>query len=182
MVSRNSASRGHVDRSPPPVSHGATPAVDAPGSFEEFYRARGATLRQALCLALGDASLGTEAADEAMARACERWSEVGRYDNPAGWTYRVGLNWAVSIQRRRRFRDRRPVPEQGWLPVPGDPDLAAALARLTPDHRAVIVCRYFLDWSVEQTAEALGVAEGTVKSRLSRSLDTLKQQLGDSHE
>lgn len=134
-------------------------------------------LRRAVCLALGDADLGTEASDEAMARALERWAEVSGYDNPGGWTYRVALNWAHSRQRRSRWRDRRAVPESSWLPVPGDPDLAGALARLTDDHRAVVVCRYYLDWSVDQTATALDIPAGTVKSRLARALDSLKNDL-----
>ena len=146
-------------------------------SFEGFYRRHADPIRRALCLALGDADLGTEALDEAMTRACERWDEVGTYANAAGWAYRVGLNWARSRQRRNRWRDGRPVPERGVLAVPGDPQLAAALGRLTTEHRAVVVCRYYLDWSVADTAAALDVPEGTVKSRLARALDTLHRDL-----
>jgi RNA polymerase sigma factor (sigma-70 family) len=149
----------------------------SPRSFEGFYRRHADPTRRALSLALGDADLGAEALDEAMTRACERWDEVGTYANPAGWAYRVGLNWARSRQRRNRWRDRRPVPERGVLAVPGDPELAAALGRLTTEHRAVVVCRYYLDWSVADTAAALDVPEGTVKSRLARALDTLQHDL-----
>ena len=58
-----------------------------------------------------------------------------------------------------------------------DTDLSEALAQLSEDHRAVVVLRYFLDWSVEQTADALEVSPGTVKSRLSRALDHLERRL-----
>ena len=149
----------------------------APGSFEGFYRTYAETLRRALCLAVGEVDLGTDAADEAMARTCERWVEVSGYANPSGWAYRVGVNWAHSHQRRLKFRSPRPIPDSVWSPVAGDPDLAAALVRLPLDRRAVIVCRYYLDWSVDQTAAALDVPAGTVKSRLARSLDMLKQHL-----
>jgi RNA polymerase sigma-70 factor (ECF subfamily) len=151
--------------------------VDA--QLEDFYRRHADQVRKALCLALGDLDLGTEAADEAMARACERWSEVGDYDNPVGWAYRVGLNWARSHQRRNRWRHRGPVPERAVMAVPGDPDLAEALGRLSLDHRSVVVCRFYLDWSVEETAAALGLPGGTVKSRLRRALDVLHRQLED---
>ena len=147
--------------------------------LEAFYRRHAEQVRQALCLALGDLDLGTEAADEAMARACERWSEIGEYDNPVGWAYRVGLNWARSHQRRYRWRHRGPVPDRPVMAVPGDPDLAEALARLSLDHRAVVVCRFYLDWSVEETAAALGLPDGTVKSRLRRALDVLHRSLED---
>jgi len=147
--------------------------------LEAFYRRHAEQVRQALCLALGDLDLGTEAADEAMARACERWSEIGEYDNPVGWAYRVGLNWARSHQRRYRWRHRGPVPDRPVMAVPGDPDLAEALAQLSLDHRAVVVCRFYLDWSVEETAAALGLPDGTVKSRLRRALDVLHRQLED---
>jgi len=147
--------------------------------LEAFYRRHAEQVRQALCLALGDLDLGTEAADEAMARACERWSEIGEYDNPVGWAYRVGLNWARSHQRRYRWRHRGPVPDRPVMAVPGDPDLAEALARLSLDHRSVVVCRFYLDWSVEETAAALGLPDGTVKSRLRRALDVLHRSLED---
>jgi RNA polymerase sigma-70 factor (ECF subfamily) len=130
-------------------------AVPPPDGFDRFYRAHAGTVRQALCLVLGEVDLGTEAADEAMARACERWPAVSAYANPTGWAYRVGLNWARSRQRRHRWRDRRPVPDVPVPTVPGDPDLTVALGRLGVDHRAVVVCRYLLDWSVDDTAAAL---------------------------
>lgn len=171
---------GQADESPPSLSLDGGTRRRPTGSFEDFYRRHAETLRQALCLAVGHADLGTDAADEAMARACEHWDEVGGYANPSGWTYRVGLNWARSQQRRLRFRRHRSVPDVGWLPVPDDPDLADALARLSTNARAVVVCRYYLDWSVEQTAVALDIPIGTVKSRLTRSLDTLKRHLEET--
>jgi RNA polymerase sigma factor (sigma-70 family) len=61
--------------------------------------------------------------------------------------------------------------------VPGDPELTAALRRLTTEHRAVVVCRFYLDWSVDETAAALGIPAGTVKSRLARALSSLQRTL-----
>src|SRR5581483_9371865 len=57
----------------------------------------------------------------------------------------------------------------------------AALARLGNRQRAVIVLRYFCDLSVEQTAELLGCAEGTVKSQAARGLQTLRELLGTTY-
>lgn len=153
------------------------PAGHRRRDFESFYRAHAGRLRQALCLALGDVELGTEASDEAMARACARWAEVATYANLEGWTYRVGLNWGRSRLRRRRWRDRRPVPDRAAPEVPHDHDLTVALGGLTVEQRAVVVCRYLLDWSVEDTAACLDIPAGTVKSRLSRALDRLARHL-----
>tara|TARA_B100001778_G_scaffold107362_1_gene87918 strand:+ start:133 stop:405 length:273 start_codon:yes stop_codon:yes gene_type:complete len=61
-----------------------------------------------------------------------------------------------------------------------DVDLERALDNLTPTHRKVVVARFFMEWSVEETAEALGIRPGTVKSRLSRALSQLAGELGDS--
>jgi len=62
---------------------------------------------RALAVALGDPDLAREATDEAMLRAYARWSRVGAYDNPGGWVFRVGLNWATSWWRR--VRGERPM-------------------------------------------------------------------------
>ena len=104
-------------------------------------------------------------------------------DNPGGWVYRVGLNWSRSLLRR----SRRPAPI--WMtssgvepgPIVADPAIDAALASLSIDQRAVIVCRFFVGCSEAQTAALLGIRPGTVKSRLSRALDRLRVLLHDQN-
>jgi RNA polymerase sigma factor (sigma-70 family) len=56
--------------------------------------------------------------------------------------------------------------------------LLAALEELTADAREVLACRYLLDLSEEETAAALDIARGTVKSRSARALDRLKEAYG----
>ena len=156
-------------------------AVDAAAlRFEDFYSAHRDEMARALGLALRDGALGAEAADEAFARACQRWGQVSAYANPQGWVFRVGLNWARSWLRRvRRERERRPLLAQPSAAEDRtrDLDLERALKTLNDAHRAVIVARFYWDWSVSETADALGIAEGTVKSRLSRGLDHLREVL-----
>jgi len=65
--------------------------------------------------------------------------------------------------------------------APRDAQLVAALGQLSIDHRTVVVGRYYLDWSEAQLAEALDVAPGTVKSRLSRALIQLSNLMEDHH-
>ncbi len=159
---------------------GAAPLDAVAMRFEDFYAAHRDELARALGMALRDSALGTEAADEAFARACQRWGQVSAYANPQGWVFRVGLNWARSWLRRvRRERERRPLLAQPHATEDRarDVDLDRALATLNDAHRAVIVARFYLDWSVAETAEALGIAAGTVKSRLSRGLEQLRDVL-----
>ncbi len=145
-------------------------------TFDEFYARSYDSIARALSLTLGDPNWGAEATDEAMTRAYSRWKDVSTYDNPEGWTYRVGLNWAYSWQRKLA-RKLPWTPETSTLPVTNDPELDAALQTLDPKYRSVVVCRYFLDWSTEQTATALDIAPGTVKSRLSTGLTQLRRKL-----
>ena len=57
-------------------------------------------------------------------------------------------------------------------------DLERALRALPLDQRAVVVLRYYLDWSQEDVAAALDIPVGTVKSRIHRALKKLEQEMG----
>lgn len=150
--------------------------------FDEFYRACREEMVRALVLAVGHSDLGLEAADEAFARALERWAEVSGYENPEGWVYRVGVNWARSRLRRRTFTLEGMLAESVHRDDLPEPELLTAVEQLPLKYRSVIVARFFLDWSIEQTAEALGTPVGTVKTRQSRALSRLRRRLGERHE
>ena len=72
--------------------------------------------------------------------------------------------------------DAAPSPDAVVLAGLDRDRLAAAVRRLADDDRRVIALRYFLQLSVSETAAALGVPEGTVKSRLSRALTRLREE------
>jgi RNA polymerase sigma factor (sigma-70 family) len=149
-----------------------------PVIFADFYRQSRPQVARAVAITIGDTQLADEAFDEAMTRAYARWAKVGRLDNPGGWVYRVALNWSRSVLRRVRRPQRVPhaalaTPEH----VAAEPTIARALDELSVDHRAVVVCRYLLGWSEEQTAAALGIRPGTVKSRASRATKQLQSRL-----
>lgn len=115
----------------------------------------------------------------ALTRCLVKWSKVQRADDRDAYVHRVVVN--TYIDRRRRMW-RREVPTER-LPEAELPDLAGttvdsvgldrALAALTDDQRIAVVLRYYLDLSEAQMAAALGVAPGTVKSRISRALTAL---------
>lgn len=152
-------------------------------NFDKFYLQHRDQIARALSLSLRNADLGAEAADEAFVRACQKWAEVSTYNNPQGWVYRVAMNWARSwLRRTRRERDKRPLLLNHELIEDDvvDVDLERALGGLSPSHRTVVVARFFMEWSVDETADALGIRPGTVKSRLSRALVQLANDLSDT--
>lgn len=141
-------------------------------------------MERAMSLALGDVEFGRDATAEAFARALQRWKTVASFDNPSGWVFRVGLNWASSRRRRRRRDDvhRAAISTSAAVDHPDglSGEIVAALQELSPEHRTVVVTRYVLDWSEADVAEALDIPPGTVKSRASRALSRLAELLEDT--
>jgi RNA polymerase sigma factor (sigma-70 family) len=88
---------------------------------------------------------------------------------------RAGL--AIRVVEDRRPDDAAPSPESAVLAGEARATLLAAVNALRDDDREIIGARYFLELSEAETAEALGIPRGTVKSRLSRALARLREQL-----
>lgn len=155
-------------------------------TFAAFYEENVVQVTRALTATLGDPIVAQDAAQEAMAKACAQWTKLDTYDNPAGWCYRVGMNWATSRWRKRRREVLgREVINPGVsqpIDLTEDNHIAAALLKLPIDQREVIVLRLVQDWSIAETAEALGIPPGTVQSRYSRALTRLRQILESGDE
>jgi RNA polymerase sigma factor (sigma-70 family) len=152
-------------------------AADRTTSFVCFYDETRPALVRAVALATGNADLAAEAVDEAMTRAFASWPRLRRHANPSGWVYRVAVNWAISFMRREARRPTSAPPDDAEMPDVVDDAVRRALAALDVKHRSVVVCRHLLGWSERETAEALNVRPGTVKSRLSRASAELRNQL-----
>lgn len=156
-------------------------SVTAEEEFTAFYEKWRSPVRRGLAMVLGNVGLADEAVDEAMTRALTHWERVSEYERPEGWLYRVGLNWARGVFRKRRYEllsELEPDARSSVDPLP-DPDLIEAVGRLSLKLRSVVVARYYLDLSTAEVAESLEIPEGTVKSRLSRALERLARDLGD---
>lgn len=160
---------------------GVVGAVGDVNGFEAFYEERYDPIFRAVALSIGDAQAAADCTQEAMVRAWRRWQQVAGLGNRSGWVYRTAMNLARSRFRKLRrevlgvFGDRRQPP-----PSPPDPALAEALSGLPDGQRQVVVLRFYLDWSLERTAETLEVAVGTVKSRQHRALARLRDVLEDT--
>jgi len=152
--------------------HVAMNPVD-PAQFCEDVRGR---LVAALVLYTGDRHLAEELAQEALARAWERWDKVGVMASPEGWTFRTARNLAVSRWRRRGIERRARMGSGAAVVVDPAEGVAIrdAVAALPERQRATIVARFYLGLSVVETAEQLGCAEGTVKAATSQALDRLR--------
>lgn len=145
--------------------------------FESFYRSQWQEVYRPLAVVLRNPDLARDATNEAMERALRKWNKVRGIGNQTGWVYRVAHNWAIDeIRRRQKWRRLRPV-DPVWQPTVPDPEVFEAVSALPYEQRAVVVLRLVEDWSERDVAEALGVAPGTVKSRLSRALTRLREEL-----
>jgi RNA polymerase sigma factor (sigma-70 family) len=163
---------------------------DADAYEELVCMYQGIAFRTAFLIA-GNAPDAEEAAQDAFVKS---YRALWRFRPGAPfkpWLLRIVANEA---RNRRRASGRRtalalraagdatpgdaaPSPEAALLGVERREELLAALNRL-PDHdREALACRYFLDLSEAETAAALGVRRGTVKSRLSRALERLRAEL-----
>ena len=144
--------------------------------FTAFYERYRGEVHAAVAVTVGDRHLATDAVDEAFVRAAERWGEVSRMDRPAGWVYRVAVNWATSWRRKW---SRRPTLPVSALDRTHHDDLdtvtlADGLTGLPLLQRQMLVLRFVLGYSVPETAAALDVAEGTVKSGVHRARQQLR--------
>lgn len=136
----------------------------------------------------GDAADAEEAAQDAFVKAHRALGRFRSGEPFRPWLLTIVANEA---RNRRRTRGRRAalVLRAADPGAPGEDPEAAALARerrerllaaveqLRDDDREVLACRYFLDLSEEETAAALGIARGTVKSRTHRALARLQEEL-----
>jgi RNA polymerase sigma factor (sigma-70 family) len=156
--------------------------MDAAG-WTEFYRAEYPRLARALHLYCGDADLGSELAQEAMAKAWRCWPQVRGYVSPAGWAHRVGINLANSAWRRAVIRHRLPSEPSVDIAVPADDvgtavAVRAAVAGLPRRQRTALVLRYFVDLPVDEVAALMGCRPGTVAALTAQAIASLRQTAG----
>ena len=132
-----------------------------------------------------DLTEAQDAVQEAFARALSRPGELRGIDNPEAWLRTVAINVTRRRWRRRRLFDAimlRERPVQRLVvegPEPDRTDLSEALDSLPKSYRETIVLHYYADLSVEEISATLGVATGTIKSRLSRGRAALALLLAD---
>jgi len=138
-----------------------------------------------------------DAEDAVQAGLTKAWRALARFRR--GAPFRPWLLAIVANEARNRRRgegrreglalraahelpsgDAAPSPEGRALAAEARAELLGALEQLGEDDRAVLSCRYLLDLGEEETAQVLSLRRGTVKSRTSRALGRLRDQLGET--
>jgi RNA polymerase sigma-70 factor (sigma-E family) len=155
--------------------------ASAEEAFREFVAARLEPLRRTAYLLCRDWYLADDLVSTTAVKLYRHWGRVQRVDNPDGYARRVLLRCWLDEQRRpwRRERVTDVLPERAVpaADVPGRLAVLDLLAGLPARKRAILVLRFYCDLSVEDTAEILGCAVGTVKSQTTRGLDLLRTAL-----
>ena len=147
--------------------------------FEALFRAHWPRAHRAAYLVVHDAAAAEDIAQESFLAAIRALDRFDRSRPFGPWLHRIVVNRAIDWARARALRaeaelDERPAPDA--RPELDDPTLAA-LARLSPEHRAVIVLRHLLEYTPGEIAELLDLPRGTVNSRLRRGLDELARSV-----
>ena len=147
--------------------------------FEALFRTYWPSAYRAAYLVVHDSAAAEDIAQEAFLAAVRNLDRFDRRRPFGPWLHRIVVNRAIDWSRRRRLLGEVELHEAPARP--GEPgvgsDTVAALQRLSPEHRAVIVLRHLLGYTPGQIARMLDLPRGTVNSRLRRGLDELKEQL-----
>ena len=138
----------------------------------ELYRATYGRLVGVLAVAAGSRDEAEEVVQEAFVRLLRAWPNVSKYDDPEAWLRQVAFRQLSNRLRKARngvTAAMRIGPSPQEASPSGDRvDVARVLQGVPLSQRQVLVLYYLLDMSVADIAVVLGIAPGTVKSRLSR--------------
>lgn len=154
---------------------------------EQFCRRVSPRIVGSLLLQCEQRQVAEDVAQEALARAWERWDSVSEMASPEGWVFRVAFN-LVSSQRRRARAERRAASRLRPKASPAHPDpddrliLREALAALPLRQRQAIVLRHYAQLSVSETAEVMQCAQGTVKALTSQGITSLRRSMPELDE
>lgn len=158
------------------------PPSDA--DYTEFVQAVWPSLYRTAYLLLGEHALAEDLVQSALAKTYGSWHRVRDLDAAPAYARTTMLNTAASWFRKHGWRNELPtetLPDAGHETDPSDRRAVIdALRALPPRQRAVVVLRFYDDLSVAETATALDVSEGTVKSQTSDALARLRTLLGDA--
>jgi RNA polymerase sigma-70 factor (ECF subfamily) len=156
------------------------------GDFDAFYTASVRRVVHHVYAVCGDLAEAQDVVQEAYARAWQRWSTVGDYDNPEAWVrmvaWRLAANRWRGVRRWLTARSRLGDPPPTPGPTPDRVAVVAALRRLPEAQRRVVVLHYLYGQPVAEIASDLDMPAGTVKAYLSRARTRLAALLGTDDE
>ncbi len=147
-------------------------------ALEELYRRHWRRAHRAAYLVVGDSAAAEDIAQESFLAAVRALDRFDRRRPFGPWLHRIAVNRAIDFSRARALRGESALPAAPEAAA-AEPDaiseeLLKALGDLDPEHRAVVVLRYVLEYTPGEIAEILELPRGTVNSRLRRGLDRLR--------
>lgn len=160
-----------------------TPVVHDAADFAAFAEASATRLRDTAFLLCRDWHLAQDLSQTTLIKMYLSWNRISHMENPNAYARKVML---------RVFLDHRRLKSSGDVITATVPDrieqqrpelritLVEALAVLSPLDRAIVVLRYWEDYSIERVADVLGITVSLVKNRTMRSLARLRNVLGDN--
>ena len=156
-------------------------------SYVEFVAASQDKLRRIAYAVCSDDSRAEDVLQEALVKLYLAWPRVRTKGSEEAFARRVIVNADLDDRRRPWHRRRSHLPDEELARVPVERtaspearlDLLSALRSLPPMQRRTVVLRHWLGLSVEEAAEELSIAPGTVKSHTSRGLATLNRLLAE---
>jgi RNA polymerase sigma-70 factor (ECF subfamily) len=147
-------------------------------ALEELFRRHWRRAHRAAYLVVGDPAAAEDIAQEGFLSAIRALDRFDRRRPFGPWLHRITVNRAIDFARARSLRAEQAlgVAAEAAAPPPDGltDDLMAALAALDPEHRAVVVLRYVLEYTPGEISRMLDLPRGTVNSRLRRGLDRLR--------
>jgi RNA polymerase sigma factor (sigma-70 family) len=159
-------------------------------AFDELVRRHSDLAMRVATVILGDRSDADDVVQEATIRASRPLDQVRDGAAFRSWFLHVTSNVARDRLRGAKRSDALllklehettirsvPSPETSFIAAESRRVLLDAVNTLSARDQAVIMCRYFLELSEAETADALGCRPGTVKSRTSRALRRLESRL-----
>lgn len=145
--------------------------------LDEYFAARAVALRRTAYLVVRDWHTAEDMVQATFVKLYLHWPSIRR-DTLDAYARRALMNHCLShLRKRGRESLTDSVPDVGAPEDDSRLDLSAALSLLPPSQRAVVALRFLDDLSVAETAAAMGLSEGTVKSHTSRALASLRRHL-----
>jgi len=157
--------------------------------FERLYTTSYGRILGTLTALLGDRAAAEDCAQDAFERAYKKWDTWQPIAPAEAWVHRIAINAAVSYRRKMKLREVGEVIRRMGRPEgPPDPqeeierrDLAIALGKLPPKQAAAIVLRHYHGYTNRAIAQALGIPERTVASRLAIAKQRLRGMLSQNY-
>jgi len=163
---------------------------DDEAAFAEFVTREWSRLVRVGFLLTGDLGRAEDLVQQTLVKVHRHWRRVHRDGSPYAYTRAALVNESTSWWRRKRVAENLgglPAhvdrdPRDAYAGIDNRDELVRALHELPPRMRAVIVLRFYDDLSEAETAHALGISAGSVKSQTSRGLERMRDAITEASE